>query len=173
MMIFHDGRVYDGEWKKDGINGRGVMRCADGNVYDGMRVDGNRHGQGKQTLSNGDVYTGSWENDERHGQGTYRWTGGNVYTGSWEKGNRHGQGQMTNAVGSTWTGEWQDDKFWNIDFIGGFNGTRKKYVKGVEHKETCNYVKNTRLEKPARAHCDTAVGIKQRQIRKNLIIKPN
>ena len=34
-MYLADGRKYDGQWKDDKPNGKGIVNCADGRKYDG------------------------------------------------------------------------------------------------------------------------------------------
>jgi hypothetical protein len=44
VMRFLDGTRYDGEWRDDEINGRGVMTLSNGEVREGLFVDGEWRG---------------------------------------------------------------------------------------------------------------------------------
>ena len=50
-MSYHNGHVYEGEWKDDmpSYLGQGKYTWPDGDVYEGEWKDGKRHGQGKYT----------------------------------------------------------------------------------------------------------------------------
>ena len=39
-MSFRDGTRYDGEWRDDAMNGRGVMTLPNGDRYEGLFVNG-------------------------------------------------------------------------------------------------------------------------------------
>lgn len=46
-MLFADGAYYEGEFKNDEINGRGILYyCQKKPAYDGMWMDGKFHGKG-------------------------------------------------------------------------------------------------------------------------------
>jgi hypothetical protein len=46
-MIFNGGKVYDGEWKNNKMNGKGTLTWADGKKYEGNFVEDKRDGHGK------------------------------------------------------------------------------------------------------------------------------
>lgn len=55
-MEFSTGDVYEGPWRDDKRDGRGVMRFANGDVYDGDWRDDVRAGVGSQSFSTSDKY---------------------------------------------------------------------------------------------------------------------
>lgn len=58
---------YDGEWRDDKPNGRGVKTWAKGDRYDGEWKDGKQFGRGILYHPDGRSEEGSWENDLPHG----------------------------------------------------------------------------------------------------------
>ena len=62
------GRVYEGEFYENQINGQGVMRWADGSEYTGAFVNGRMEGYGEWKTLDGSYYNGYWKNDMRHGE---------------------------------------------------------------------------------------------------------
>ncbi|KAG5474122.1 hypothetical protein CUR178_04233 [Leishmania enriettii] len=73
---FANGRVYEGEWRVDEMNGAGTLRGAS-NVdnfteYTGGFQNGMRSGQrGRCVYANGDVYDGAWAAGKRQGFGEW------------------------------------------------------------------------------------------------------
>ena len=57
-----DGERYEGEWRDDKENGRGVTTWPDGHRYEGEYRDGKANGTGTATLANGSTYSGTWTN---------------------------------------------------------------------------------------------------------------
>jgi hypothetical protein len=47
FIFYTDGDVYDGEWKRDTLHGRGKHMWHDGCAFDGDWRDGKRVGQGE------------------------------------------------------------------------------------------------------------------------------
>ncbi|KAG5490379.1 hypothetical protein JKF63_00499 [Porcisia hertigi] len=73
---FTNGRVYEGEWREDEMNGTGTLRGAsnldDFTEYTGSFQSGIRSGpQGRCVYANGDVYDGSWAAGKRQGSGEW------------------------------------------------------------------------------------------------------
>ena len=57
-----DGRVYEGSFENDEINGYGTFTSSDGCVYRGNYKDGRKNGLGLCTWSDGRSYEGYWKN---------------------------------------------------------------------------------------------------------------
>ncbi|KAL9188940.1 hypothetical protein ACHAXT_011430 [Thalassiosira profunda] len=105
---FHDGDVYDGEWKDDMYDGTGTFTWADGDVYDGEWLYGAKHGIGKLkwiTLG-GAEYDGEWMEDQPNGRGKSKNATGNFYEGEVKEGEKHGWGKLTSVSGDVFEGEW-------------------------------------------------------------------
>jgi len=59
------------------------MRYVDGNVFEGDFKFDNMNGKGVLTYANGDVYTGDYKDDKKHGEGVYAYKSGDKYEGHW------------------------------------------------------------------------------------------
>ena len=83
---------YDGEWKANLYEGRGVMKYANGDLYDGEWKNDLKEGRGVYRWGNGkfkgDVYDGEWKDDLKEGRGVYKCASGEVYEGAWNAGKR-------------------------------------------------------------------------------------
>jgi hypothetical protein len=71
MYTFPCGDVYDGDWKRDIREGRGVQLYANGDVYDGEWCDDMRSGEGSLVYSDGSRFVGQWI-DDSYGLGTFK-----------------------------------------------------------------------------------------------------
>ena len=54
IMIYQNGRKYEGEWLDDLRNGRGFEKYANGNLYTGSFKDGKANGHGNYKWENGE-----------------------------------------------------------------------------------------------------------------------
>jgi hypothetical protein len=79
---------YEGEWKEDKMEGRGVYH-----------------------YSNGDIYDGEWKDNLHHGSGTYYFTDGSRYEGEWVNHRMHGAGKYWDINNVLWSGEFRDGNF--------------------------------------------------------------
>ena len=94
-MKYADGRIlYDGEWFRGKMSGRGTCTFGDGTVYEGEFREDQPHGEGKVKYANGNLYEGQMRNDQRHGKGKMISKLGTYY-GDWVAGIMHGQGTFT------------------------------------------------------------------------------
>ena len=72
VFTYATGNSYDGYWKNDLREGKGVMKFA---------VDGKTSLPGLRTTWNaGDVYDGEWQDGNRHGACRYTFFNGEVFT---------------------------------------------------------------------------------------------
>lgn len=112
---FKDGRVYQGEVKRDAMNGKGILTHTDGNIYGGDFQDGEFHDHGVFKFSNGDSYDGQFERGLMHGTGRLirsgAHSGPDVYTGQFHMGSMHGYGNLQFANGDRYIGEFVDHYF--------------------------------------------------------------
>ena len=46
VIVYKNGRTYEGEWVSDKRQGRGYERFANGNIYQGEFLEGKAHGKG-------------------------------------------------------------------------------------------------------------------------------
>ena len=63
-MTWHDGQVYEGEWKDNVSHGKGKLSWSNGAIYEGEFKDDKMNGRGKLTLTTGAVYEGEWKDDD-------------------------------------------------------------------------------------------------------------
>ena len=76
---------YTGEYNGGGQkHGQGKCLYHNGDVYEGDWRYEHRNGVGKQTFRNGDRYEGAWVNEEMHGIGSITWSNGLRYCGRFE-----------------------------------------------------------------------------------------
>lgn len=73
-----DNGVYEGEFKDDKMNGKGIYRWNDAGMYYGEWKDGHQHGKGTQSWADGSVYDGEWKEGNKHGRGVYRKSDGSI-----------------------------------------------------------------------------------------------
>lgn len=110
VIVYPDGRKYEGKFKNGERNGYGNMTYDSGNKYAGEWKNNLFNGQGVYTMTNGDRYDGELKNDKFSGRGVYTWTNGSRYEGEWMDCKRNGRGVCFYSNGSKYVGEWKDDK---------------------------------------------------------------
>jgi len=106
-----DGTTYNGEWKKNKINGEGSLVYANGDKYIGKFVNNEKNGKGTFTWSNGEIYKGDWVGDKASGSGIYTFKNGDVYDGKWTDNKMNGQGTYKLKNGKTLKGIWKDNSY--------------------------------------------------------------
>ncbi|KAK1262891.1 Phosphatidylinositol 4-phosphate 5-kinase 1 [Acorus gramineus] len=129
--IWLDGTIYEGEWEKSKmtgkgriswpsgakyegdfcggfIHGSGTFSGPDGSIYTGPWLMNKQNGHGRKSYSNLDVYEGSWKEGIQEGIGRYVWSNGNAYIGNWKGGKMCGRGVMKWVNGNLFDGFWQD-----------------------------------------------------------------
>ncbi|KXJ23409.1 MORN repeat-containing protein 2 [Exaiptasia diaphana] len=77
-----EGLVYNGDWKKDKMNGTGKLSHPSGAVYEGEFVNNMFHGYGKYTWPDGSVYEGNFCDNKVEGQGQFTDVNGQVWVGN-------------------------------------------------------------------------------------------
>lgn len=71
-MIYPNGRIYEGGWKKDQRNGEGYESYSNGNTYEGGFKDGKAFGYGVYKWKSGEIYEGEWEKGKKYGFGIWK-----------------------------------------------------------------------------------------------------
>ena len=61
VLIYDNGRVYEGEWQDDRRNGRGYELFSNYSNYIGQYLNNKSHGKGIFTWPNGEQYDGEWQ----------------------------------------------------------------------------------------------------------------
>ena len=81
VIVYENGRYYEGFWLKDRRDGKGFEVFSNGNVYIGDYKDGKVRGKGVYKWTNGDSYDGDWHNGMKHGYGLWKDLNINSYVG--------------------------------------------------------------------------------------------
>ena len=76
-----DGFTYEGQWKDDQIQGKGVARYPTGQIFEGFFKQGVPDGEGTMTFSDGTKYEGSWLDGKMEGDGVLSMTDGSIFKG--------------------------------------------------------------------------------------------
>ena len=73
------GDIYEGEFKHDTMEGKGIYYFKDGRSYEGEFKNGNRSGNGINSIIfigtmrylNNAIYIGEWKDNRQHGKGKF------------------------------------------------------------------------------------------------------
>lgn len=82
-----------------------------GNRYEGQWRDDQQQGRGVNTDASGETYAGDLVGAEYEGAGVYRFASGSTYRGQWAGSRRAGHGVWTYAWGGRYAGGFADDAF--------------------------------------------------------------
>ena len=113
---FPDGRVYVGDIKDNVPNGIGNMKFSNHDVYEGNWEKGKMHGRGKyyfydsQKEKFSSSYEGTFVNNRFEGTGVRKYSDRTIYIGQWQNGMRTGNGGFWFVDGSYFWGIWRFDK---------------------------------------------------------------
>jgi len=94
LEYVENGEMYDGQFDKGEINGKGLYIWSNGEEYEGDFVKGIKHGKGKYTWPDGCRYEGEYNNGIREGKGKYFWEDGRFFKGMFKEGKPDGKGKM-------------------------------------------------------------------------------
>ena len=68
-ITYYDGKKYEGEWKKDKKDGKGIFNYGNDESYEGDFKNDLRSGYGVYTSSNGEKWEGQWVNNNKADEG--------------------------------------------------------------------------------------------------------
>ena len=119
VMIYKNGAKYEGEWKDDKKNGKGVFTSAHyfncrknvGMKYEGEFRNDKFEGFGITNYTNGDKYEGEWKNNKQYGKGTVSYFDGKKYSGEWKDGKFEGIGVFYLKNGEKYEGRFINNKY--------------------------------------------------------------
>jgi hypothetical protein len=94
LEYIENGELYDGQFDKGEINGKGLYIWSNGEEYEGDFVKGIKHGKGKYTWPDGCIYEGEYNNGIREGKGKYFWEDGRIFIGRFKDGKPDGKGKI-------------------------------------------------------------------------------
>lgn len=81
IMVYNNGRAYEGAWENDFKHGKGYERFANNSKYEGGFMNGKPEGVGVYVWANGESYEGQWVNGRKHGSGMWKGARGDSYIG--------------------------------------------------------------------------------------------
>jgi hypothetical protein len=125
---FADGRVYEGEWFEDEMEGEGKLISSRrrlvyeggwlNSLYDKAGVEYNQTpcflegsfdpSDLREVHDYWSNYEGEFLQGQRHGQGCLNLTNGEFFRGQFEAGQPHGPGEFFTSDGGKLTGEWRE-----------------------------------------------------------------
>ena len=117
-MLFTNMDIYDGEWEKGVMNGKGVYDRHDAErdryaeQYDGEFHKGGKQGGGRLQYADKSVYEGQWQNNMRTGVGTYWISEAEYFHGFWKF------DEPIRGIFHLKNGDWYDGTFKNNKFDG-------------------------------------------------------
>ena len=119
VMLYNDGARYEGEWKDDKKNGKGIyisphyFNCEKniGLKYEGEFLNDKFEGFGIALYSNGDKYEGEWKNNKKYGRGILTNIEGTKYIGDWKDGICEGYGIYYMNNGERYEGHFSNNKY--------------------------------------------------------------
>lgn len=106
LYLWKDGGKYLGDFRQGQMHGYGKRLYSSGSFYEGEFSNGKRSGKGKMVFKNGDEYDGEWNDEDMQGWGMYKWASGDTYIGGFKRDKRDGKGTLTLSTGETYVGEW-------------------------------------------------------------------
>ena len=86
IYYLHNGNIYEGDIKNGKIEGRGIDYYNNGDRYEGDNKNGLKEGKGIYYYNNGDRYEGDWKNDKREGKGIFYYNNGDREMGDYLNG---------------------------------------------------------------------------------------
>ena len=119
IMIYNNGAKYEGQWRKDKKNGKGIFTSSNyfncknkiGMKYEGEFTDDRFEGYGVVTYTNGDKYEGEWKRSKQYGKGTVTYFDGSKYVGEWKDGSFDGNGIFYLKNGERFEGNFVNNKY--------------------------------------------------------------
>ena len=88
IMYYYDSdSIYEGDWKNDIREGKGIFYYKNGDIYEGECKNDVAEGKGIFYWSNGDRYEGEWKNNEKEGKGIKYYKNGKIEDGNWKNNN--------------------------------------------------------------------------------------
>lgn len=107
-MVFIDGTVCRGQFRRGLAEGNVNITWTDGSNYRGIFHNDRAHGEGVLLRCDGSIYRGQFEHDVMSGNGTISWPDGSNYKGTFKGNKRSGRGTMIWRTGywRSYEGQW-------------------------------------------------------------------
>ena len=94
LEYYENGEIYEGEFYRGEITGKGIYIWSNGEQYEGDFINGIKHGKGIYTWPDGCEYEGEYNNGKREGKGQYMWEDGRIFEGNFKNGKPDGKGKI-------------------------------------------------------------------------------
>ncbi len=128
-FVYENGTFYEGKFKKEKFEGKGLMVFATGEKYTGEFKDGQQMGQGKTIRANGNIWEGENIYGNPNGNGKMIYLNGSRYEGIMNRYcEKNGEGTYTLSNGYGIKGTFQEDKPLVVEY---FDSDGKKISKDV------------------------------------------
>lgn len=85
LTILDNKTKYEGQWNEASgeRDGMGMLIWPDGSVYEGYWKRNKANGKGRLIHADKDIYVGEWRDDKAHGKGMYIHADQATYDGDW------------------------------------------------------------------------------------------
>lgn len=110
-QIWRNGRMYQGTWAANFMDGIGCLRSPNGEIYEGHWEHSEANGHGSYKQSHGLLYIGSWARNTKQGYGEETSPEGHVYKGEFKAGQKHGEGVLRLKDGSQYRGAFAENLY--------------------------------------------------------------
>ena len=130
--VRNDGKIYEGKFVNDILNGKGILK--DGGIfyvggfkrynkngkgeiftssyhYIGNFINDNMDGKGRIEIYDEGIYEGNFNNGKMDGYGLFKFKNGDFYEGHMKDGKMDGIGKLILANGTEYEGNFQDGEF--------------------------------------------------------------
>lgn len=142
VMNYHNGSVYEGEFRNGLRSGAGTYETAEGDKYIGSFRNDIPEGYGRVSYVDGSRYEGEWAHGVINGRGVFVYTSGDSFEGYFKEGIRDGEGVYVCADGSRISQTYIEGKLASEDGNGlpviTITDECKKY--GYYHYLVCRFV---------------------------------
>ena len=106
-----DNYLYNGYFKNNEFNGKGIMINKDGSSLFGDWINGVCTGKGILKINNQYEYEGDFVENKKHGYGIEKYPDGSKYEGEFKNNKKNGKGKYMISKGESYEGEFKDDLF--------------------------------------------------------------
>jgi len=110
VINWKNGNRYEGDFKYDRMEGKGIFYYINGDRYEGDFKYDRIEGWGIMYYDNGDRYEGTWKNYMREGKGIMFYKNGNRYEGDFKNDKKEGKGIVYFKNGNMYKGDFKNDK---------------------------------------------------------------